>query len=64
MPKVQYLHSSYGGTYFIDCEIIKGDTYENLYTIKYIDPATNKTEYRLVTSSQLKFPEFSEFIGM
>jgi hypothetical protein len=61
MPKVQYLHSSYTGSYYIDCEIMP-DKYENLYKIKYFDPVTEEIEYKLVSKSELKFPEYSEYI--
>ena len=61
MPKVQYLHRSYMGSWYVDCEILP-DKYENLYKIKYLDPVIEEIEYALVSKSELKFPEYSEYI--
>jgi|WetSurSiteA1Bulk_404760.scaffolds.fasta_scaffold05107_2 hypothetical protein len=61
MPKVQYLHRSYMGSWYVDCEILHSE-FENLYSIKYLDPVTEDTEYKLVTKADLKFPAYSEYI--
>jgi hypothetical protein len=49
------------GSWYVDCEIMP-DKYENLYKIKYFDPIAEETEYKLVSKSELKFPEYSEYI--
>jgi hypothetical protein len=49
------------GSWYVDCEIIP-DKFENLYKIKYFDPVTEETEYKLVSKSELKFPEYSEYV--
>ncbi len=61
MPKVQYLHRSHMGSWYVDCEILP-DKHENLYKIKYLDPVIEEIEYALVAKSELKFPEYSEYI--
>lgn len=61
MAKIQYLHRSYMGSWYIDCEVLPSD-FENLYKIKYMDPVTEEEEYALVSKSELKFPEYSEYI--
>lgn len=58
---VKYLHRSYMGSWYVDCEILPSD-FENTYKIKYLDPVTEEIEYKLVSKSELKFPEFSEYI--
>jgi len=49
------------GSWYVDCEILPSD-FENLYNIKYLDPITEDFEYALVTKSDLKFPEYSEYV--
>jgi hypothetical protein len=61
MSKVQYLYKSYIESGYIDCEIIP-NIYENLYKIRYFDPITKEIKYKLVCKSELKFPEYSEYI--
>lgn len=58
---VQYYHRSFMGSHYIPCVILPSK-FENLYRIKYKDPVTEKEEYKLVSKSDLKFPEFSEYI--
>lgn len=59
MLSVEYLHSSFSGTFPIPCEILEKKD-DDFYVIKFIDPYFGTIEQRSVRKSDLVFPKFAD----
>jgi len=61
MPTVEYIHSSYRGSYLIPCRILE-KLDESLYRISFEDPITFEKEERIVDKDSLVFPKLAEYV--
>ena len=61
MESVQYLHCSFAGSYYVDCEVLEKIN-EDEFKVRYCDPIIDEIVERTTSRSRLKFPDFQDMI--